>query len=145
MQQKFAMNKALEQKLSGPMEESHTKQQSPKAVLWMELWAKRSKIAAKRARTRAWAGWGFFGVEDEVCGCWHKWRGPTRGPQDRGVPYREGAPSSLVAWCLPLLQCFQCLKSLNIPEKIILNLQGIWSTFIFGKFFIARVIQKTDK
>ena len=27
------MNKALEQKLIGPMEESHTKQQSPKAVL----------------------------------------------------------------------------------------------------------------
>ena len=26
------MNKALEQKLIGPMEESHTKQQSPKAV-----------------------------------------------------------------------------------------------------------------
>ena len=83
MQQKFAMNKALEQKLIGPMEESHTKQQSPKAVLWMELWAKRSKIAAKWARTRAWAGWGFF-WEDGVCGCWHKWRGATRGPQDRG-------------------------------------------------------------
>ena len=30
---KFAMNKALEQKLIGPMEVSHTKQQSPKAVL----------------------------------------------------------------------------------------------------------------
>ena len=30
---KFAINKALEQKLIGPMEESHTKQQSPKAVL----------------------------------------------------------------------------------------------------------------
>ena len=30
MQQKFAMNKALEQKLIGPMEESHTKEQSPK-------------------------------------------------------------------------------------------------------------------
>ena len=30
---KNSMNKALEQKLIGPMEESHTKQQSPKAVL----------------------------------------------------------------------------------------------------------------
>ena len=90
MQQKFAMNKALEQKLIGPMEESHTKQQSPKAVLWMELWARRSKIAAKWARTRAWARWGFFWVEDEVCGCWHKWRGPTRGPRDRGVPRGGG-------------------------------------------------------
>ena len=91
MQQKFAMNKALEQKLIGPMEESHTKQQSPKAVLWMELWARRSKIAAKWARTRAWAGWGFFWVEDEVCGCWHKWRGATRGPRDRGRALQGGA------------------------------------------------------
>ena len=32
MQQKFGMNKALEQKLIGPMEESHTKEQSPQAV-----------------------------------------------------------------------------------------------------------------
>ena len=31
-QKKFAMNKALEQKLVGPLEESHTKEQSPKAV-----------------------------------------------------------------------------------------------------------------
>ena len=29
-QQKFAMNKALEQKLIGPLEESHTKEQSPR-------------------------------------------------------------------------------------------------------------------
>ena len=32
-QHKFAMNKALEQKLIGPMDESHTKEQSPQAVL----------------------------------------------------------------------------------------------------------------
>ena len=145
MLQNFAMNKALEQKLIGPMEESHSKQQSPKAVLWMELWAKRSKIAAKRARTHAWARWGIFWVEDEVCGCWHKWRGATRGPWDRGRAHQGGGtPSSLVARCLPLLQCFECLKSSNIPEKIILKLQGIWSTFIFGLFFNAWIIQKTD-
>ena len=29
-------------------------------------------------------------------------------------------------------------------KKIILNLQGIWSTFIFGLFFNAQIIQKTD-
>ena len=33
MQHKFAKNKALEQKLIGPMEEAHTKEQSPQAVL----------------------------------------------------------------------------------------------------------------
>ena len=32
-QQKIAINKALEQKLIGPLEESHTEEQSPKAVL----------------------------------------------------------------------------------------------------------------
>ena len=32
-QQKFAINKALEQKLIGPMKESHTKEQSPQAVV----------------------------------------------------------------------------------------------------------------
>ena len=50
------MNKALEQKLIGPMEESHTKEQSPQAVLWEVLWARRSKMEAKWARTHAWAG-----------------------------------------------------------------------------------------
>ena len=78
------MNKALEQKLIGPLEESHTKEQSPKAVLWMELWARRSKMATRWARTRVWAGGWFFLEEDEVCGCKNKWRGPTWGPRGRG-------------------------------------------------------------
>ena len=29
-------------------------------------------------------------------------------------------------------------------KKIIFHFQGIWRTFIFGVFFIARMIQKTD-
>ena len=36
-------------------------------------------------------------------------------------------------------------KILKYSIKIILNLQGIWSTFIFRIFFIARIIQKTDR
>ena len=36
-------------------------------------------------------------------------------------------------------------KILKYSKKIILNLQGIWSTSIFGIFFIARIIQKTDR
>ena len=143
--QQFAMNKSLEQKLIGPMEESHTKQQFPKAVLWMELWAKRSKIAAKRARTHAWAGWGFFWVEDEVCGCWHKWRGATRGTRDRGRALRRGG-GALLSRGLVLAPpaVFSVPKILKYSRKSILNLQGIWSTFIFGLFFNARIIQKTD-
>ena len=42
MQHKFAMNKALEQKLIGPMEESHTEEQSPQAVLREMLWVGRA-------------------------------------------------------------------------------------------------------
>ena len=34
---------------------------------------------------------------------------------------------------------------LKYSEKIVLNFQGILRTFIFGSFFIAREIQKTDK
>ena len=129
MQQKFAMNKALEQKLIGPMEESHTKQQSPKAVLWMELWARRSKVAAKWAWTRVWAGYLCLGEEEGVCGWKDKWRRATVGPRGRG-----GVPWTLVARCqLPLL-CSQCQIFSNIPENIIFHFQGIWRTFIFGVF-----------
>ena len=132
MQQKFAMNKSLKQKPIRPMEELHTKQQFPKAVLWMELWARRSKMAAKWARTRAWAGWKMECVGAGISG-----RGPRGPTRQAGAPRGVGAPSTLVAWCFPLLQCFQCLKSSNIPKKIILNLQGIWSTLIFGLFFCS--------
>ena len=122
------MDKALEQKLIGPMEESHTKEQSPQAVLWEVLWARRSKIAAKWARTRAWAGWWFFWEEEEVCGCRNKWRGATVGPRGRGAPW------TLVARCLIPLLCSQFQIFSNIPEKIILNWQGIWRTFTFRVF-----------
>ena len=45
-----------------------------------------------------------------------------------------GAPWTLVARCpLPLL-CSQCQIFSNILEKIILNWQGVWRTFIFGVF-----------
>ena len=87
----------------------------------------------------------FFLEEDEVCGCWNKWRGATWGPQDRGAPQGVGAPWTLMArWWLPLL-CSRCQIFSNILEKIIFHFRGIWRTFIFGVFFIARIIQKTDR
>ena len=30
----------------------------------------------------------FFWEEDGVCGCWHKWRGATRGPRGRALHSR---------------------------------------------------------
>ena len=41
------LHKALEQKLIGPLEESHTEEQSPKTVFQMELCTWRSKMAAR--------------------------------------------------------------------------------------------------
>ena len=128
------MNKALEQKLIGPLEESHTKEQSPKAVLWEVLWARRSKIAAKWARTRAWAGWWFFWEEEEVCGCRNKWRGATVGPRGRGRAQGGGRALDPCGQVLAPLLCSQCQIFSNIPEKIIFHFQGIWRTFIFGVF-----------
>ena len=112
------MNKALEQKLIGPLEESHTEEQSPKAVSWMELWARRSKMAARWARTRVWAVWWFF-WEEGVCGCWNKWRGPLGAHEAGGVPW------TLVARCWLPLMCSQCQIFSNILEK---------TYFIFGAF-----------
>ena len=57
----------------------------------------------------------------------------------------EGAPWTLMARCLLLPVCSQCQIFSNIPEKIIFQFRGIWRTFIFGVFFIARIIQKTGK
>ena len=69
------------------MEESHTKEQSPQAVLREVLWARRSKITAKVAGTRAWVGFsGFYEIEEED-GCWDKWRRATVGPRGRGRAY----------------------------------------------------------
>ena len=56
-----------------------------------------------------------------------------------------GVPWTLVARCFLPLVCSQCQIFSNILEKIIFNFQGIWRTFIFGVFFIALIIQKTDR
>ena len=140
------MSKALEQKLIGPMEESHTKEQSPQAVLWEVLWVRRSKMAAKWARTRAWAGYSCLWEEEEVYGWKDKWRRATVGPRGRGAcPRGVGAPSILVArWLAPLV-CSLFHESSNILEKIIFKFQGIWRTFIFEVFLYCTDNQIADK
>ena len=140
MQQKFAMNRALEQKLIGPLEESHSKEQSPKAVLWVELWARRSKIVAKRARTRVWAVWWFFLEEDEVCGCKNKWRGATRGPRGRGRTQGGGRALDPRGQVLAPPGVFSVPNILKYSRKKHIKFQGIWRTFIFGIFLYC-----TDK
>ena len=56
----------------------------------------------------------FFGKKMECVGAGIS-GGGHHGPTRQGArPGGEGMPSTLVARCLPLLQCFQCLKSSNI-------------------------------
>ena len=130
------MNKALEQKLIGPMEESHTKEQSPQEVLWEVLWARRSKIAAKWARTRAWVGWWFFWEEEEVYGCRNKWRRATVGPRGRGACQggRARPPPSWSGGCPP---CFiLSAKYSQIFQKNHTKLAGHLENFYFRGILI---------
>ena len=139
------MNKALEQKLIGPMEESHTKEQSPQAILWEVLWARRSKMAAKRAWTRVWAGFLCLGEEDEVCGWKNKWRRATVGPRGRGRALGGGRALHPRGKVVGPLVCSLFHKSSNILEKIICNFQGIWRTLIFEVSLYCTDKQITDR
>ena len=123
MQQKFAMNKALEQKLIGPMEESHTKQQSHKEVLWMELWARRSKIAAKWARTRAWAGWWFFGRKMKCVGAGISGRGPPWAHETGGHAQGEWARPVPRGPTMALLHLFLHPHTPSSSHKTIIQLK----------------------
>ena len=81
----------------------------------------------------------FFGRKKECVGA------GISGGEPPWAHEAGGAPWTLVARCqLPLLFS-QCQIFSNIPEKNILNWQGIWRTFILGVFFIARIIQKTNR
>ena len=71
--------------------------------------------------------------------------GPPWAHEAGARPMGVGTPWTLVARCLLPLMCSQCQIFSNIPEKIILNWQGIWRTFIFENFFIAWIIQKADR
>ena len=57
-----------------------------------------------------------------------------RSVEHQGAHEAGGAPWTLVARCLLPLLWSQCQIFSNIPEKIILDWQGIWRTFIFGVF-----------
>ena len=72
-------------------------------------------------------------------GCRNKWRGDTRCP--RGRRHALDPRSQVLA--PPDVFLVQII--LKYSRKIILNFQGIWRTFIFEVFFIAHIIQKTDR
>ena len=88
-----------------------------------------------------------LGFELVIRVCGRKKECVGAGISGGGPPWAHeagGAPLTLVARCqLPLL-CSQCQIFSNISEKIILNLQGIWRTFIFEVFLYYTDNQITD-
>ena len=87
----------------------------------------------------------FFGRKKECVGARISGGGP------RGVHEAGGAPQGGERALHPRghmvdpLLCSQCQIFLNILQKIIFQVRDIWRTFIFGVFFIAIIIQKTDR
>ena len=133
------MNRALEQKLIGPMEESHTKEQSPQAVLWEVLWARRSKITAKWARTRAWAGWWFFGRKKKCVGAGISGGEPLRA-HEAGARHGPSWPGA----CSPC--CVLSARYSQIFQKKSYSIFRAFGELLFsGYFYIARINQKTDR
>ena len=86
----------------------------------------------------------FFGRKMECVGAGISGGGPPGAHETGGAPYRGGALLSRGLVLAPPA-VISVPKILKYSIKIILNLQGIWSTFIFGIFFIAWIIQKTDR
>ena len=61
-----------------------------------------------------------------------------------GAPHGGGRARDLRGQVLAPPAVFSVPNILQYSRKNILNWQGIWRTFIFGVFFIALIIQKTD-
>ena len=57
-------------------------------------------------------------------------------PQGGALDPRGQVPAPSGVFSVPII--------LKYSGKIIFHFQGNWRTFIFGVFFIARIIQKTD-
>ena len=79
----------------------------------------------------------FFGKKMECVGA------GISGGEPSGAHETGGLLSRGLVLAPPAV--FSVPKILKYSIKIILNLQGIWSTFIFGIFFATRIIQKTDR
>ena len=133
------MNKALEQKRIGPMEESHTKEQSPHAVLREVLWARRSSQQQGLELVLELV-FRVCGRKKKRMGAGISGGGPPWALEAGGAPKGVGRalhPRDQVA--APPAVIF-ALKILKYSRKIIFHFQGIWRTFIFGVFLYC-----TDK
>ena len=139
MQHNFAKNKALEQKLIGPMEESHTKQQSPKAVCEWSFEQGDRKWQQSELELMLELDGDFFErnkkcVGARISGGWY--HGPTRQGVRPG-PSWPGACSPCFVLGARYSQIFQ--------KKSYFNFRAFGELLFSGYFYIARIIQKTGR
>ena len=135
------MNKELEQKLIGPLEESHTEEQSPKQFCeWIFEQGDRKWKQDEQELGFELVG-DFFGRNKECVVAGISGGVPPGGHEAGGAPRGGGRALDPRGQVLAPLMCSQCHIFSNILEKIIFHFWGIWRTFIFGVFFIARIIQ----
>ena len=86
----------------------------------------------------------FFGKKMECVGASISGGGPPWAHETGGAPTGCGRALHPRGQVLAPPAVFSAPKILKYSIKIILNLQGIWITFIFGIFFIPWIIEKTD-
>ena len=81
-----------------------------------------------------------------MCGGWNNWRGPPGAHEARGASRGCGRALDPHGQVLAPPDVFSVPDILKYSrKKIIFQFRGIWRTFIFGVFFIARIIQKIDR
>ena len=89
----------------------------------------------------------FFPKEDEVCGCKNKWRGATRGPRGRGRAQGVGRALDPRGQVVSPSGVFSVLNILKYSrkKKSYFNFRAFGELLFSGYFFIAQIIQKTDR
>ena len=130
------MNKALEQKLIGPMEESHTKEQSPKQF-WERCFEQGDRKSEQNELELVLElDIGVCGRKKECVGAGICGGGPPWAHEAGARPRGVGTPSPLVGrWLAPLV-CSQFHKSSNILEKNLIPFSGHLENFYFRCIFI---------
>ena len=133
------MNKALEQKLIGPLEESHTEEQSPKQFCeWSFEQGDRNSQQNEIELVLELDG-DFFGRKMECVGEGIS-GGGTMGPRGRG---RALDPRGQVLAPPPVV--FSVPKILKYSIKNHTKFAGHLEHFYFRDIFIAWIILKTDR
>ena len=87
----------------------------------------------------------IFGRKKKSVGAGISGWGPPWAHEAGGAPHGGGHALDPRGQVLAPPVVFSVPNILKYSRKIIFNFQGIWRTFIFGVFFITRIIQKIDR